>query len=722
MCRSKLQISEVPFMNYGEYCDLVDELNKLANQYSNGNSPVSDVTYGAKYRQLKEFEINNPDLVLPESPTQGVTEELTDGFRKVAHEVPMISITNANGIDEACDWVDMMRTKYGVKEVELEYKLDGASLALVYGAGHLEDAVTRGKNNVGDSVVQNAVKIQGLPQRVLAGGICEVRGEVLWKYDDFDAFNEQLEDMGKKPMSNPRNGAAGSLKLTSPKEVESRKLSFVAYIIARGSDFATQEQDVQWLESQGFEVPPHFVVDISQEDGIAEFRRIAEDMRSKRSELPYPIDGVVIKVNDKSLHDKIGYTSKAPNFYKAYKFPPEEKETLLLDIEMSVGRSGAITPVAIVEPVSLAMTTVQRCTLHNWDLVEYLGLFKGCHVVLRKAGEIIPELVKCVETGISKDDYELLTSSNQDIPKYCEQPLSKRLVGGTKEFYKRPDKCPYCGEELRHATNADGKELVSWICPNVDCEAQALERLCNFADRTVMNIRGMGPSLIEDLYTAEKLTTIADFYTLSEKDFMEFCGCREKKAEKLLRAIETTKDNTLDQLIEGFGISGIGHTASPLFAKVVNTFGGLGKVADMVDFDNDLNKFCMECMKVGISSTLTSKFVLYVKHHLAMIRMLVDNSIAQTYKDVGPVSNKLEGEVCIMTGVFDQLERDAFKEMVVKNGGKICSGISKNTTIVLMGDGAGPKKVQAIDDLRAKGFQIKVYTPDTLGEFLKLVE
>lgn len=702
-------------MTYGEYCELVDELNKFAAAYSNGDSPISDATYDAKYRQLKEYELNNPDVILPESPTQHASEDLSDGFKKVTHVVPMVSITNANGIEEACAWVLDTYKKYGARKFELEYKLDGASLALEYKDKMIDDAVTRGKNNVGDSVIQNAVKIQGVHQKVGADGVCEVRGEVLWKYDDFDAFNEQLEDLGKKPMTNPRNGAAGSLKLTTPKEVEARKLSFIAYIIARGSSNRTQTEDVEWLESQGFEVPPHYTVDV-EEFGIDAFRKVAEEMRSKRSELPYPIDGIVIKVDDKALHKVMGSTGKAPNYYKAYKFPPEEKATKLLDIELSVGRSGAITPVAVFEPVQLAMTTVQRCTLHNWDLVEYLGLYVGCHVVIRKAGEIIPELVRCVETCMSKDDYEVLTKSNKPTVPYDSIAYSKRLIVNEK-FYTRPEVCPYCGEKLRHAVNQDGEELVSWICPNTDCEAQAMERLCNFAERTVMNIRGVGPSVIEDLYTAQRLRHIDDFYRLTEKDFIDFCGCREKKAKKLLAAIDKTKDNGLAQLIEGFGISGIGHTASPLFAKVVHEMGGL--VATVNDVKNEHGKnVAFQCMKAGISSALAGKFIMYVKHHEDTVLYFAVNDIAQNYVDNGPVSNKLEGETCIMTGVFDKLERDVFKDMVVKNGGKICSGISKKTTLVLLGDNAGPKKVTAINDLKAAGFNIKVYTPDTLDEFL----
>ena len=702
-------------MNYGEYCELVDELNKFAAAYSNGESPISDATYDAKYRQLKEYELNNPDLILPESPTQHASEDLSDGFKKVTHVVPMVSITNANGIEEACAWVEDTYKKYGASKFELEYKLDGASLALEYNDGLIDDAVTRGKNNVGDSVIQNAVKIQGVHQKVGADGVCEVRGEVLWKYDDFDAYNEQQEDLGKKAMTNPRNGAAGSLKLTIPKEVEARKLSFIAYIIARGSQNKTQTEDVEWLESQGFEVPPHHTVDVAK-DGIEEFRRVAEEMRSKRSELPYPIDGIVIKVDDKSMHAVMGSTGKAPNYYKAYKFPPEEKSTKLLEIELSVGRSGAITPVAVFEPVSLAMTTVQRCTLHNWDLVEYLGLFVGCHVVIRKAGEIIPELVRCVETGRSKDDYEVLTKSNKTVVPYDSIAYSKRLITG-KQFYKRPDVCPYCGEKLQHAVNQDGEELVSWICPNTDCEAQAMERLCNFAERTVMNIRGVGPSIIEDLYMSQRIRSIDDFYRLTEKDFIDFCGCREKKAKKLLAAIEKTKGNSLAQLIEGFGIPGIGHTASPLFAKVVNTMGGLVATANNVDSEHGKD-VAFQCMKVGLSPALSTKFILYVRHHLDTVRFFAVNNIAQNYTDEGPVSNKLEGETCIMTGVFDKLERDVFKDMVAKNGGKICSGITKKTTLVLLGDNAGPKKVTAINDLKAAGYNIKVYTPDTLDEFL----
>lgn len=718
-------------MTYGEYCSLVDELNELAKAYSNGNSPVSDVAYDAKYRQIKEFEINNPDLVLAESPTQNVTEDLDDGFKKVEHdpEHPMVSITNACGIAEAVAWVKSTYEKYGIVEFELEYKLDGASLALTYQKGQLDDAVTRGKDNIGDSVIYNAVKIQGVRQHVDAGDLAdtedkrkdflEVRGETLWKYDDFDEYNERMEAEGKALMSNPRNGAAGSLKLSSPKEVESRKLSYVAYIVTRGLTTERQSDDIEWLEKQGFEVPPHCVVDISGEGGLEAFRNAAEDMRSKRESLPYPIDGIVIKVNEKKWYKVLGYSSKAPNFYKAYKFPPEERVTVLRKIEESAGRSGAITPVAIFDPISLAMTNVNRSTIHNWELTEYLGLFEGCHIVVRKAGEIVPEIVGCVETGRTKDDYELAVRKGA-----VEAYVHKDGVVP----YVRPSLCPYCGQPLSNPVNKEGKKLVAWVCTNPDCEAQETERLCNFADRQVMNIRGVGPSVIEELYVAGKLKTVADFYKLTESDFIDFTSCRAKSAKKNVAAIDKTRSNTLSQWVEGLGITGIGHTASPLIAKALHAVGvravveALASMNLTTDQSEIISQFSRECIDSGITQMLLDRFTNYAKGHADLLMYFIDNNIAQEFKGVEVESNKLAGQSCIMTGVFDKLDRDVFKDMVVKNGGKVCSGISKNTTIVLMGDGAGPSKVAKIESLKAAGVKMRVFTPETLDEFMKLVE
>lgn len=704
-------------LTYGEYVEKCEVLTQWAKLYDAGSSeaPTDDV-YDAVYRELKEYEMYNPDMVLESSPTRRVIGSGTsdDGFPKVKHDPPMISIANSNGIDEAVEWVSSMAAR-GVKTVELEYKLDGCSLAVVYNDGKINDAITRGTDNIGDSVAANALQIAGIPHTIPAKGLREVRGEVLWNFEDFDAYNEELIEAGKKALVNPRNGAAGTLKLHDPNEVGHRKLSYVAYIVARGSDFDTQEEDVKWLEEQGFVVPPHHTVSI--ENGTAEFARIAEEMRSKRYELPYPIDGIVIKVNDKSWHSELGYTAKTPNFYRAYKFPPEEKETELIDIEQSIGMSGAITPVAIVKPVSLAMTTVQRCSLHNWDLVDYLGLYKGCTVTIRKAGEIIPELVKS-DTGMSKDDYKILSDAKKPIPVYSERLLSHRIVGN-KNFYKRPDVCPFCGGKLHNATNADGVELVAWICDNPDCDAQLGNRINNFGARTTMNIKGLGESIIQALLDEGKIHDYTDLYKFTVADLDGIGNLRAKGAKKIIDAINNTRKNYLHQLIEGFSIPGIGHHASKPLAHCVDGVGGLMAIInDHASYD----KFIEDAYAAGITRVLATKFADWLIAHAEVVKYFCDNNIAQTVQPDTTVSAKLAGKNCIMTGTFDKLARDVFKKMVVDNGGKVCSGISKNTNIVLLGDAAGPNKIKAINDLVAAGVKIDIYTPSNLSEFLAILE
>lgn len=706
---------------YGEYCKVVDELKELAKAYYDGNEKVSDAVYDAKERELRAFEIANPDLVLEDSPTRKVYGAPTSGFRKVAHKTPMGSIKDARGIEEACAYVRKVKTQYGVQFVELEYKLDGASLALIYKDGVLVDAVTRGEDNVGDSVVENAVKIQGVKTTIKRKGDVEIRGETLWNFEDFEQFNEQLEAEGKKDLiSNPRNGAAASLHLKCPDDVERRKLRFTAYIVAEGSESSTQIGDVEYLESEGFEVPPHVVVDISGDDGIEKFKEAAEKLRENRFNMPYPIDGVVVKVNDKTLHDEMGYTSKFPNFYSAYKFPPEEKDTVLLGIEESIGPSGAITPIAVFETISLAMTNVSRCSLHNWNLVEYFGLYKGCHVRIRKAGEIIPEIVMCVETGVSKDDYDLITATNGKVERYVDRVLSKRLVGNDKEFYLRPTECPFCHAPLRHAKNAKGEDLVDWVCDNPECTAQMVEKVKNFADRKVMNIRGFGEKMIQKLFDAGKIGTFDDIYRLTAQDLMDACGCREAKAKEHIANIEKSKGNYLHQWIEGFGISGIGHTASPVLAECINQCGGMKEFVGP-EAINRLESLTFYAKKAGLTDTLIDKFGEFIKNQQVMLGNLVAAGIPFTVKESNIKSAKLKDRVCIMTGVFDKLGREEFKEMVVANGGKVCSGITKKTNLVLMGDNAGPAKKTAIEELQKAGFKIDVYTPDTLQEFLDLL-
>ena len=699
-------------LDFNEYVSLVGTMTEWAKAYAAGTQLVSDDIYDRNYIQLKEFEAANPAFILDTSPTRHV-EDGAEGFHKVKHDIPMISISNSNGIDEAKEWAQGMFDQ-GVTELELEYKIDGLGLALHNKEGQLVDAVTRGTDNIGDSVFENALRVKGIPHKITLPGEVEIRGEVVWKYDDFEPINEQFAADGKKTFANPRNGAAGTLKMHDPDEVERRGLSYIAYLIVKGSPNSTQIDDIATLESLGFEVPEHHVV-----TNIDDFVKVAESMRERRFEQPYPIDGVVIKVNDKTLQPKFGYTAKSPNFYRAYKFPPEEKETELLDIEESVGMSGAITPVAIVKPVHLAMTTVSRCSLHNWDVVDYLGLFKGCHVVIRKAGEIIPEIVKCTETGQTKDDYEAIRAQYDrkkiaHVPPYVH-PRDKMVVP-----YTRPEKCPFCGHPLKAAVNNDGKELVAWVCDNDNCTSQFVLKLTHFASRECMNIMGLGGSVCELLYEAGKVKSFDKLYTLTAEDLVGLGNIREKTAAKLIASIQKTKENFLHQLIEGFSIQGIGHQASPAIAACVKKAGTFEKYLSQSPEESAqfIMDFTLAAKDAAVSDLLATRFVEFITNNKAVIANLVSMGVAQKVKEAESV--KLAGKVCIMTGTFDKLDRDVFKAMVEANGGTICSSITKKCNVVLMGDGAGPSKVKKIDELQKAGQHIDVYTPETLDDFLAL--
>lgn len=683
-----------------EYADTVEALNKWAEAYAAGHPIVDDSEYDSKYREIKQFEMEHPSFILDDSPTRHVIDG-AEGFRKVEHKIPMISIANSNGIDEADEWVHSMFDHYGVSKFMLEYKLDGGGLALIYNDGVLVDAVTRGKDNVGDSIWENALQIQNVPHNIDLKGEFEVRGEVLWNFDDFDAFNDSMEEQGKKTLANPRNGATGTMKLHDPNEVGRRKLNFVAYHVVRGGSDLTQSEDIELLERLGFVVPEHRLVDVS------DFRKEAEEMRALRYDLAYPIDGIVIKVNSKEMQQEIGYTVKSPNFFRAYKFPPEELETELINIEASAGMSGAITPVAIVKPIRLAMTTVQRCSVHNWDVVEYLGLHRGCHVVIRKAGEIIPEIVKCVETGRTKEDYSIyLTQHPNEVP--------PRYV--VDDAFLRPTKCPYCGHELHNAVNGEGKRMVAWLCGNEDCEAQVVGKLVNFCSREAMNIQGMGESTIQALVDAGKIRNFHDIYDITVADLVGIGNIREKRAKQLIAAIERSKGNYLHQLLVGLSIPGIGAQGAQCIATgyqslqfMVDTFLPGGSIVHTVN-----------CLGVPYADAIRCSDWIFA--HLDVFRELCKRNVAMEAKQDKFVSVKLDGYNCIMTGVFDKLPRDVFKQIVKENCGKLSNGINHRTNLVLLGDNAGPKKVKAIEELKKSGKKIRIFTPDTLDQFFEFIK
>lgn len=688
-------------IDFFEYCELITTLNAWNEAYANGNPVVSDAVYDVEYQKLKQFERANPDQIEPNSPTLKVTSDLKDGFVKVAHDIPMLSIANSMGLGELRDWSEKTVAK-GCDKQTIEYKIDGLALALRYENGELQDAITRGNGVEGDSVYANALQIPAIPKKLPWKHSTEIRGECVWYKDDFNAYNEKLEAMGKELLSNPRNGAAGTMKSRDPREVAERKLSFVAYSIVKGSENALHSEDLELLKEVGFTVSEYYICP-STDKVIAG----AEYMEKHRHDQPFLIDGLVIKVNDKTQYKRLGGTSKTPHCFTALKFPPEEKTTKLLGIEHSYGRTGAVTPVAILETVELALTNVSRASLHNWDLAEYLGCFVGCHVVVRKAGEIIPEIVKVVETGRTKDDYEKALFAGTDLG---EAYIDLHEANPDFDFYTRPSVCEHCGTPLRNDSNRSGDELVAWVCPNSACSVKQYKQIVKFVSKEAMNIMGVGESLIESLLSKGLIKNSADLFKLTKDDLLTVGDMKERSAQKAIDAINDARNGYLNQLLAGIGIPNLGKTSSAPIADEFKTLQAVSKatVAEVESVS-------------GVGHELAESIVEWFQNpdNMAMAQWFIDNNVACIAKPSRVKSDKLKDLVFIMTGSFDDLDRDDFKDKVVEYGGKVSSGITKKVNFVLMGDGAGPAKVKQIADLQAQGFDIKIIGSQ---DFLKMLD
>ena len=689
-------------IDFFEYADLISKLNDWNKAYSDGKPLVSDAVYDTEYRNLKEFELSNPEMIDSDSPTQKVVDGAS-GFAKVDHVVPMLSIANSMGLGELRVWSELTVAKKCPKQI-IEYKIDGLALSLTYINGQLSEAVTRGNGKTGDSVYANALRIDDIPKTIPSQGTVEIRGEVVWNKDDFDVYNKKLEALGKEPMSNPRNGAAGTMKSKDPQEVSDRILSFVGYNITQGSEYDLHSEDLKQLTDWGFIVSDHYVCP-NPDKVIAG----AEFMETKRYSLPYLIDGLVIKVNDKTQYKRLGGTSKTPHFCTALKFPPEEKITKLLDIEHSYGRSGAVTPVAIVEEIELALTKVRRASLHNWDMAEYLGAFKGCSVKIRKAGEIIPEIVEIVEIGRTKDDYEKAVYDKTSMSDSFHD-LQTNPDNDGNEWYIRPTECAHCGTGLANETNRSGDELIAWICPNSACSVKQFKNIVRFVSKEAMNMMGVGQSLIESLLSAGLIKTYVDLYTLTLDDLMSLDGVKERSAKNALKSIEQSKVNYLDKLLVGLGISGLGRSSSGPVAEKCETF----------------EKFCSmsksELSSIdGVGDDLVANILEWTSDAINkdIISPLKDLGVALNAKPNLKQSDKLEGKVLIMTGKFDTIGRDEFKKLVVEHGGTVSSGITCKVNFVVLGDGAGPAKVKKIDTINtsSKG---KIEVIDDV-EFIRMI-
>jgi DNA ligase (NAD+) len=496
--------------------------------------------------------------------------------------------------------------------------------------------------------------------------------------------------------------------------VAERKLSFVAYRIVDGSQFDKHSEDLAWLKSVGF-ITSEFYICPNTDKVIAG----ASFMKTNRHKMSFLIDGLVIKVNDKTQYKRLGGTSKTPHFCTALKFPPEEKQTKLLSIEHSYGRTGAVTPVAILETIELALTKVSRASLHNWDLAEYLGVHVGCNVIVRKAGEIIPEIVKVVETGRSKDDYEKWLYDNSSTKQHKGFTIHDNsstfrstfeLAYGVIDWYIRPFTCEHCGATLQNHTNRGGDNLTSWICPNSACTIKQFKQIVKFVGKESLNIMGVGESLIEAMLSKGLIKNAAGLFTVSKDDLLTLDGVKERSAEKAIDAINESRDAYLNNLLAGLGIPNLGKTSSGPIADSFQTLEAVSKatVAQLESID-------------GIGNELAESIVEWFQNadNMTMTQFFIDNSIASEAKPSIVKSQKLKDLVFIMTGKFDDLGRGEFKDLVAEHGGGLSSGITKKVNYVLMGDGAGPAKSKKINELLSQGVDIKVIGST---EFRKMLE
>lgn len=614
--------------------------------YTEDDPEISDFEYDKLYRRLEELESQYPELVTADSPTRQVGGAVYNTFAEVVHEVPMESLHDSFSEDELRDFDRRVWEAVDSPEYIVEPKFDGLSVALEYVDGVFARGSTRGDGRRGEDVTENIRTIRTVPKKLPeAIPFLEVRGEVYLSDSGFEKLCERQELLEEKPFKNPRNAAAGSLRQKDPKITASRGLEIFVFNVqqARGEEFTRHDQALERLRELGFPVPPIYFKSGDMEEIIQFIREIGE----KRGEYDFPIDGAVVKVNQFSQREELGSTAKFPRWAEAFKYPPEEKETTLLDIEINVGRTGVLTPTGVFEPVTLAGTTVSRATLHNQDFITEKDVRVGSRVILRKAGEIIPEVVSVVENP-----------------------------GDTMPFLL-PDTCPSCGEPV---SRPEGEAAVR--CTNPQCPAQLLRHLIHFASRDAMDIDGLGPAILEQLTREGMVSSPADLYGLTVEQLAGLERMGQKSAENLINAIDKSRQNDLHRLVYALGIPHIGAKAAQLLC---GSFPSMEKV---------MSATAEELAEInGFGGVMAEEIVEFFSH--ASARELVDrlaalgvNVQAAEQEQAGSI---FEGKTFVLTGTLPNLSRKEASELIQRNGGKVTGSVSKKTSYVLAGEDPGSK-------------------------------
>ena len=629
---------------------LAKELHYHNDRYYNHDNPViSDYEYDAMLRDLENLEAQFPELITPDSPTQKVGGSRGEKFSPVVHTVPMESLHDSFSPDEIRDFDRKVREAIRDPEYVVEPKIDGLSVSCEYRNGVFVRGSTRGDGVTGEDVTENLMTIQALPKRLKdAPAFLEVRGEVYLSAATFERIVAEQENNGEKPFKNPRNAAAGSLRQKDAKITAKRGLDIFLFNVqaAQGISFTTHTESLNYLTEAGFPTAFYHSFD-NIDDVLTEIERIDRH----RGDLPCDIDGAVVKVNNLADREVLGSTAKFPRWAEAYKYPPEEKETELLDIEINVGRTGAVTPVGIFKPVLLAGTTVSRATLHNEDFIRELGVSIGDTVRIRKAGEIIPEVLS----------------------------VTKHIDGAA--VYTLPTHCPSCGSLL---VKEEGEAATR--CTNTECPAQLLRHLIHFVSRDAMDIDGLGPSLLETLLSEGLIKTFTDLYKLKAEDVARLDRMGEKSADNLIKAIEKSKSAEIYRLVYALGIRHIGEKAAKLLCEHFLSIDRLFEASEE------------EIAAIEGYGAIMAKSV-YDYFRLEGTRHLIDE-----LKELGVRMQPMEkqeksggflGKTFVLTGTLPTMTRKEAAALIEQNGGKTSSSVSKKTDYVLAGEDAGSKLTKA---------------------------
>ena len=622
--------------------------------YVMDNPSMSDYDFDHKLRRLEELEADHPELITPDSPTQRVGGKAAEGFQEVVHRVPLESLQDVFSLEELEEFDQRVRTALedGTVEYDVEPKVDGLSVALEYRDGLFVRGATRGDGQVGEDVTENLKTIKSIPLRLpesLPSLI--VRGEVFMPKQVFEALNQERELNGESLFANPRNAAAGSMRQLDPKIAAARQLDICVFNIqwSEGKQFSTHTETLKYLEQQRFKVIPHYTCGSAEEAA-----RLIQKMGDERENYSFDIDGAVVKLNSLSDRERLGSTAKFPRWAAAYKYPPEQKESVVEEIIVQVGRTGVLTPKAVVKPVRLAGTTVTNATLHNQDFISEKDIRIGDTVLVQKAGEIIPEIVSVV--------------------KEKRPPESKP--------YRLPEHCPVCGAPVKR--DEDGAHIR---CTGAECPAQLLRHLVHFASRDAMDIEGLGPAVCEALVGAGMVRGPGDLYQLMPEAVAKLERMGKKSAENLVAAIERSKENDLSRLLFAFGIRQVGQKAAKVLAARFGSLDGLMAATEE------------ELTAVPDIGAITAKSLIEWLHSEQSLHLIETLRAAGVNMDSreAPAGDTLAGKIFVLTGTLEGFTREEAAAKIEALGGKVSSSVSKKTSYVLAGEAAGSKLKRAVE-------------------------